>query len=128
MICVSPVLDYDYMVAQDGSGEVLAMELYYKDLISEDASLEKLVDDLMRVVQGVEELAQAAGANPEDFRPEELTSRLARLKENCQRVKERTVATARSADKIVRDHPYAVLGWSFGFGLLAGAVLSRRSD
>jgi len=28
------------------------MELYYKDLISEDASLEKLVDDLMLVVQG----------------------------------------------------------------------------
>jgi len=104
------------------------MELYYKDLISEDASLEKLVDDLMRVVQGVEELAQAAGANPDDFRPEEITSRLARLKENCHRVKERTVATARSADKMVRDHPYAALGWVFAFGLLAGAVLSRRRD
>jgi len=104
------------------------MELYYKDLISEDASLEKLVDDLMRVVQGVEELAQAAGANPDDFRPEEITSRLARLKENCHRVKERTVATARSADKMVRDHPYAALGWAFAFGLLAGAVLSRRRD
>ena len=104
------------------------MELYYKDLISEESSLEKLVDDLMRVVQGVEELAHAAGANPEDFRPEELTSRLARLKERCRRVKERTVATAQSADKIVRDHPYAALGWALALGLLAGTVLSRRRD
>jgi len=104
------------------------MELYYKDLISEEASLEKLVDDLMRVVQGVEELAQAAGANPAEFRAEELTGRLARLKENCSRLKDRTVAAAQSADKMVRDHPYAALGWSFAFGLLAGAVLSRRRD
>jgi len=37
-------------------------ELYYKDLISEDASLEKLVDDLMLLVQGANELAEAAGA------------------------------------------------------------------
>jgi ElaB/YqjD/DUF883 family membrane-anchored ribosome-binding protein len=104
------------------------MELYYKDLISEDASLEKLVDDLMRVVQGVEELAQAAGANTEDFRPEEITSRLTRLKENCRQVKERTFATAQSADKLVRDHPYAVLGWAVALGLLAGALLGRRRD
>jgi len=104
------------------------MELYYKDLISEEASLEKLVDDLMRVVQGVEELAQAAGANPAELGAEELTSRLSRLKESCSRLKDRTVATARSADKMVRDHPYASLGWAFAFGLLAGAVLSRRRD
>ena len=104
------------------------MELYYKDLISEEASLEKLVDDLMRVVQGVEELAQAAGADPADFRPEELTSRLARLKENCGRLKDRTVATAQSADKLVRDHPYATLGWALALGLLAGVVLGRRRD
>ena len=69
------------------------MELYYKDLISEEASLEKLVDDLMRVVQGVEELAQAAGANPAELGAEELTSRLSRLKESCSRLKDRTVAT-----------------------------------
>jgi ElaB/YqjD/DUF883 family membrane-anchored ribosome-binding protein len=104
------------------------MELYYKNLISEEASLEKLVDDLMRVVQGVEELAQAAGADPEDIRTEELAGRLAFLKNSFQQLKERTVATARSADKVVRDHPYASLGWAFALGLLAAALLSRRRD
>ena len=37
------------------------MELYYRDLISKDASLEKLVDNLMLVVQGAEEFAEATG-------------------------------------------------------------------
>ncbi len=104
------------------------MELYYKDLISEEASLEKLVDDLMRVVHGVEELAQVAGANPAELHTEEITSRLTRLKESCRQLKNRTAATARSADKIVRENPYSTLGWAFAFGLLAGAVLSRRRD
>ena len=38
------------------------MELYYKDLISEEASLERLVDDLMLVVQGADQFADASGA------------------------------------------------------------------
>ena len=33
------------------------MEVYFKELISKDASLNKLVDDLQRVVQGVDQLA-----------------------------------------------------------------------
>src|ERR1044071_7290710 len=79
------------------------MELYYKDLISEDASLEKLVDDLMLVVQGAEEFAQAAGANLSGERKLEITSRLARLKEACRNVKEHTRATALAADKVLRQ-------------------------
>ena len=35
------------------------MEVYYKELISADASLDKLVDELTRVVQGADELAEA---------------------------------------------------------------------
>ena len=84
------------------------------------------MDDLMRVVQGVEELAQAAGANLPDDRKEEITSRLVRLKEACRRIKEQTVATALSADKMVREYPYLSLGFAFACGLLAGAVLNRK--
>ena len=102
------------------------MELYYKDLISEEASLEKLVDDLMRVVQGAEEFAQAAGAHLPSHRKEEITTRLARLKERCARVKQHTVATARAADKVLRQYPYSSIGFAFALGLLAGAILHRR--
>ena len=102
------------------------MELYYKDLISEEASLEKLVDDLMLVVQGAEEFAQAAGANLNGPGNDEIKSRLARLKERCRQLKQQTVRTALAADKVVRQYPYSGLGFAFGFGLLAGAFFARR--
>ena len=103
------------------------MELYYKDLISKDASLEKLVDDLMLVVQGAEEFAQAAGANLAGHHKEEITTRLARLKEGCRRVRQQTVTTALAADKVLRQYPYSSVGFAFAFGLLAGIVLHRSS-
>jgi ElaB/YqjD/DUF883 family membrane-anchored ribosome-binding protein len=102
------------------------MELYYKDLISEDASLEKLVDDLMLVVQGAEEFAQAAGANLPSQSRQELSHRLARLKESCRRIKNHTVATAHAADKTLRQYPYSSVGFSFGLGLFLGVLLLKR--
>jgi len=102
------------------------MELYYKDLISEEASLEKLVDDLMLVVQGAEEFAQAAGASLPSARKFEITSRLARLKESCRRIRQHTVATAQAADKTLREYPYSALGFAFGLGLMLGALLHKR--
>ena len=102
------------------------MELYYKDLISEEASLEKLVDNLMLVVQGAEEFAQAAGANLPSHSRQELTTRLARLKESCRRIKDHTVATAQAADKTLREYPYSSIGFGFAFGLLLGVLLWKR--
>ncbi len=102
------------------------MELYYRDLISEEASLEKLVDDLMLVVQGAHELATAAGAQlPEEERAE-IATRLARLKASCRRIKDQAVAGARAADLAVREHPYWAVGLAFATGLLVGLVLRRR--
>jgi len=102
------------------------MEVYYKDLISEETTLEKLVDDLMRVVQGAEEFAQAAGASLPIQTREEITSRLAKLKDGCVRIKRRTVQTAQAADKTLRQYPYSAVGFGFAFGLLLGAILSKR--
>ena len=108
-----------------GTG-IVAMELYYKDLISEDASLEKLVDNLMLVVQGAEEFAQAAGANLPSQSRQEITNRLARLKESCRRIKNHTVATAQAADKTLREYPYSSVGFGFAFGLLLGVLLLKK--
>ncbi len=106
------------------------MELYYKDLISEEASLEKLVDDLALVVQGVEEFAQAAGAQLEPLRHHELASRLQHLKARCRRAKEQLLAGGAAAGRAVRRNPYSSAGFAFAFGLVLGAVLRvslRRS-
>ena len=100
------------------------MELYYKDLISEEASLEKLVDDLMLVVQGADEFAQAAGLNQ---RPsEEIATRLAWLKASCRRVRLQAQASALATDKLLRQYPYSSLGFAFGLGVLATALLIRK--
>jgi len=102
------------------------MELYYKDLISEEATLEKLVDDLMLVVQGVDELAKAAGVNLPKEPREEIATRLAGLKASCSRLKDQAFAGARATDRLVRQYPYSSLGLAFVVWFLVGAGLSRK--
>jgi ElaB/YqjD/DUF883 family membrane-anchored ribosome-binding protein len=106
------------------------MELYYKDLISEEASLEKLVDDLMLLVQGANELVEAAGAGLPAQPREEVTSRLRQLKDTCRRLQQQAVQSARATDRMLRRYPYSALGVAFGIGLLAGVILikPKRSD
>ena len=98
------------------------MEVYYKDLISEDATLEKLVDDLLQVVQGADELVQAA---PE-YRKQEISSRLQRLKDGCNRLRQHAIESAQATDKVLREYPYWLAGAAFGLGLLAGALMFRK--
>jgi len=102
------------------------MELYYKDLISEDASLEKLVDNLMLVVQGAEEFAEAAGAELPNEPREELRTRLDRLKEGCRRVRQHALSSALATDKVMRQYPYSSAGFAFAAGLLAGVAFGRK--
>jgi ElaB/YqjD/DUF883 family membrane-anchored ribosome-binding protein len=108
------------------SVELKCMELYYKGLISEEASLEKLVDDLMLVVQGADEFVQAAGATLQGPEKEEITTRLQRLKESCGRIQRQAVVSALAVDKVLRQYPYSSAGFAFAFGLLVGRCLNRR--
>jgi ElaB/YqjD/DUF883 family membrane-anchored ribosome-binding protein len=98
------------------------MELYYKDLISEEGSLDKMVDDLMLLVQGAEEVTGAGG-----LPKEEITTRLARLKAGCRRATEHAMAGAQTTDKLFRRYPYSAVGVAFALGVLVGVALKRRS-
>jgi ElaB/YqjD/DUF883 family membrane-anchored ribosome-binding protein len=93
------------------------MELYYKDLISEENSLEKLVEDLELIVQG-------ANLAPEPRA--EITTRLRRLKAGCRLVHGHAVAAGVATDRFVRKYPYAALGLALAAGLLAAGMLSRK--
>ncbi len=103
------------------------MELYYKDLISKDSSLDKLVDDLMLVVQGANDFTKASGGTLPGETQQELTTRLQRLKDACVRLREGARASAQAVDRTVRQHPYSAAGLAFALGVVAGALLSRRS-
>ena len=102
------------------------MELYYKDLISKESSLEKLVDDLMRVVQGADELANAAGAELGEQEKQEITSRLQQLRAGLQRLRHQAVEGAVAADKLMRRYPYSTAAVAFAAGLIAATVLCHR--
>lgn len=102
------------------------MEVYYKDLISEDSSLEKLVDDLMLVVQGADELAQAAGAQLGQLDRDEIRSGLDRLKSGYQSLRQHAVSGAQAADKFMRRYPYSTAGFAFAIGLLAARLFKRK--
>src|SRR5262249_31162625 len=104
----------------------VTMELYYKDLISKESSLEKLVDDLMLVVQGADELAQATGGQLSKQDKDEITSQLQQLKASYRRLRQHAIAGALTADKLMRRYPYSTAGFAFAFGLLAGRCMQRK--
>ena len=103
------------------------MEVYYKDLISEEASLEKLVDDLLLVVQGADDFAHAVEAELDGEQRQEILSRLERLGRNCRRLQQSAIATTHAANRLLRRYPYSAAGFAFAAGLLAGALLGRRT-
>ncbi len=103
-----------------------SMEVYFKDLISKDASLDKLVDDLSQVVQGADDYARAIGVNVSEQTRDEVVGGLHNLKQNCERLKRQAMAGAQATDKALRAHPYCALGVVFGLGLVIGAKLLRK--
>ncbi len=98
------------------------MEVYYKDLISEEASLEKLVDELMLIVQGADTLAQTANLQ---LAGEEIMPKLERLKLACRELQQRARAQASNANRLVREYPYPFVGVAFVAGVLTGRLLRR---
>lgn len=103
------------------------MELYFKDLISSEASLEKLVEDLSDVVQQeAHDFAQTVGHGMPDQWRIEIERRLDRLRESCRRLKENTIAGVQATDKIVRKNPYWSLGVVAAAALAVGWTLGAR--
>ena len=55
-----------------------------------------------------------------------LESAVEKAKDTCERLQAKTVATAKAADKVVREHPYQAIGIGFALGLLVGALAMRK--
>jgi ElaB/YqjD/DUF883 family membrane-anchored ribosome-binding protein len=102
------------------------MELYFKDLISEEASLERLVDDLALVVHGADDFARAVGVNLPEQSRKEIATRLDRLKKSYRRLSDHATAGARATDKLLREQPYLFLGGALVLGLLIGSKLGGK--
>ena len=102
------------------------MEVYFKNLSSEETSTEKLVEDLMLLVHDAEDLIAATGASLAEESREQLRTALERVKSRSEKIKEHAVASAQATDRLIRDHPYPSLGLAFGAGLLIGLLVRRK--
>jgi ElaB/YqjD/DUF883 family membrane-anchored ribosome-binding protein len=102
------------------------MELYFKELISEEASLEKLVDDLERVVQGADDFAKAIGVELSAGARSDVARRLQRLKAGCEQIKSRIISRARATDRLVRKNPYAFVAAAVLAGTVVGVKLGPK--
>lgn len=96
-------------------------------------SKEKLLSDLRILARDAEDLLKATAEDVSDKltdRAKEARGRLAetleKAKATCQRLEAQTIATAKAADKVIRDHPYQAIGISFGLGLLIGVLVNRK--
>jgi ElaB/YqjD/DUF883 family membrane-anchored ribosome-binding protein len=90
---------------------------------------ERLLTDMRAVVRDAEQLL---AATPEALgeKAHEIRDRLARTlenaKEGCRRLEDKAVDAAKSADKVIRDHPYQAVGVALGVGLLVGMLVAKR--
>jgi ElaB/YqjD/DUF883 family membrane-anchored ribosome-binding protein len=101
------------------------METYFKNLTAEDGTKERLIQDLRILMHDAEDLIAATGKNLPEKSKEQLMLALEKFKSTCQRMEQEAVSAAKSADRIIRDHPYHSIGLAFGFGVLIGALLNR---
>jgi ElaB/YqjD/DUF883 family membrane-anchored ribosome-binding protein len=100
---------------------------------AEEATVEKLMDDLRRVVHDVEGLVKAtagqAGEKLGEARTRaEDTLRAARdrLSDLEQQARERASAAAGEADRYVHEKPWQAVGIAAGVAFLVGVLVARR--
>ena len=90
---------------------------------------QKLMQDLRVVVHDAEELMKATATDLGEKAREarvKLATTLESAKATCKRLEEKTIASAKAADRVIRDHPYQTIGAAFGVGLLIGVLVNRK--
>jgi ElaB/YqjD/DUF883 family membrane-anchored ribosome-binding protein len=97
------------------------------------ASKEKLVRDLQRVISDAEELLHATAGQTES-KVVELRERIRgnlmdarhKLGDIEDAVKGKTKEVVRATDDYVHDHPWLAIGTAVSVGLVVGMLISRR--
>jgi len=101
------------------------METYFSNMTTGEGTRKKLVQDLRTLVTDAEELVKASGSQVADRSKAELIAALDRVKASCRKLGDHAIAGAKSADRVIREHPYQSVGIAFGVGLLIGVLVHR---
>ena len=92
-------------------------------------SVDQVVNDLQRLVPDSEDLLKAGVGELNDKGREaraRLEATVKAAKETCLKIEDRAIASAKAADKAIREHPYESMGIAFGVGLLIGVLVTRK--
>jgi len=93
-----------------------------------DVPRDRVNEDLRILVRDAEKLLEATASDISDkakVARSRLGETLQKAKATCHRLEEKTVATAKATDKVIRQHPYESMGLGFGVGLLIGVLVAR---
>ena len=89
---------------------------------------EKAMQDIDTAVREGEAVLKAetgnSGGDGRDLRAR-LQIAIDKATATCERLQEKTVAAAKAADEVIREHPYQTAGLAFGVGLLIGVLAMR---
>ena len=102
------------------------MEVFFKNLTAENASLELLAEEVSTLVQDAEALVLATGEKLSEESKAELENTLQRVRTRGERIKQQALAGVRATDRVIRQHPYQSLGVVFGLGLILGLLCKRK--
>ncbi len=105
------------------------METHFENMKTAEDPGHRLAQDLKSVVRDAEDLMQAtAGDLGEKAKAarSRLVLALDRAKASCRDMEDKAIAAAKSADKVIRAHPYESMGVAFAAGLLIGVLVARK--
>jgi ElaB/YqjD/DUF883 family membrane-anchored ribosome-binding protein len=108
-------------------GPIITMEVYFKNLTAEGIATDRLVEDLVNLVEETEHLLRETGVALAEGSREQLFSNLQKVKACSTKLREQAKAGARATDRIIRQHPYSSLGLVFLTGLGIGFLAGRKS-
>jgi ElaB/YqjD/DUF883 family membrane-anchored ribosome-binding protein len=98
----------------------------FADQTDSVARRDQLLADLRVVVRDIEELLRSTAGQLSEKATTELKSILGRAKQLCAQLENRTIASLRQADQVIREHPYQTMGVAFAVGALVGVLVTRK--
>ena len=104
------------------------MEVFFKNLTAEGIETDRLVGDLVALVEDTEAFLRKTGAALAQESREQLLTKLERVKVCSGKIREQAVAGARATDKIIRGHPYSSLGLVLFAGMALGFFAGRQIE
>jgi ElaB/YqjD/DUF883 family membrane-anchored ribosome-binding protein len=103
------------------------MEVYFGNLSTDRAHLDKLASKMEALVENAEELVQSSAAGLPEPERQRLTELLAQLRSSAGQMKLQAVKGFQATDRIIRRHPYQSAGIALVAGLLIGVLAARPS-